>query len=429
MKKLISLALASTLALSLVACSSSTTESSSGSTTTTTTPTVSADATTVVYWSMWESTEPQGIVIQQAADAFYAETGIYVDVEFKGRTGQREGLEPALDAGTTIDIFDEDIERVNVTWGRFTTDLEELAAAAGYEDTANSALVATSRELSIDGNLRTIAYQPSVMAWFYHPDIFDEAGITELPTTWDEFLAVCQAVKDAGYIPLTNDNAYMTAVFGTHLAHYVGDDGVADIVTNLDWENPAVLAAAEDFEELATLGYFSPNIESNVWPSGQNTEFALGQVAMYYNGSWVANEVRGMTGDGYEWGVFGYPELEGGINGTEAANFGGQCFAISDASTVKEEAFDFIMYLTRGDWDTTLAVETMGIPAEATNESWPVEIAAAKDVMDNLETRYSWAGGLETNVDATPALQANIQKLCGGSITAEEFVAAMIAST
>ena len=53
----------------------------------------------LVYWSMWEATEPQGKVIKEAVDQFSADTGITVDLQFKGRTGIREGLQPALDAG------------------------------------------------------------------------------------------------------------------------------------------------------------------------------------------------------------------------------------------------------------------------------------------------------------------------------------------
>ena len=94
-----------------------------------------AEGGTLVYWSMWESTEPQGQAIQKAIDAFTAETGIKVDAQFKGRTGIREGLQPALDAGTNIDLFDEDIDRVNKTWGQYLLDLEDLAKAADYEAT------------------------------------------------------------------------------------------------------------------------------------------------------------------------------------------------------------------------------------------------------------------------------------------------------
>ena len=91
-----------------------------------------AEGGTLVYWSMWEATEPQGQAIQKAIDAFTAETGIKVDAQFKGRTGIREGLQPALDAGTNIDLFDEDIDRVNKTWGQYLLDLEDLAKAADY---------------------------------------------------------------------------------------------------------------------------------------------------------------------------------------------------------------------------------------------------------------------------------------------------------
>ena len=83
----------------------------------------SGDGGSLVYWSMWEATEPQGKVIKEAVDQFSADTGIAVDLQFKGRTGIREGLQPALDAGTNIDLFDEDIDRVNKTWGAYIMDL------------------------------------------------------------------------------------------------------------------------------------------------------------------------------------------------------------------------------------------------------------------------------------------------------------------
>ena len=89
--------------------------------------TVQAADDTLVYWSMWEATEPQGQVIQEAVDAYTEQTGVKVDLQFKGRTGNREALQPALDGGTQIDIFDEDIDRVNGMYGKYLLDLEDLA--------------------------------------------------------------------------------------------------------------------------------------------------------------------------------------------------------------------------------------------------------------------------------------------------------------
>ncbi len=54
--------------------------------------------------------EPQAKVIKEAISKYEKDTGVKVDVQFKGRTGQREGLEPALSAKQQIDLFDEDVK-------------------------------------------------------------------------------------------------------------------------------------------------------------------------------------------------------------------------------------------------------------------------------------------------------------------------------
>ena len=140
-KKVMALVMASAMAFSLTACggggeSTETTAAPAAPAETTAAPAGGGEAAApegdgsgLVYWSMWDAAEPQAQAIKQSIEAFTAETGIAVDVQFKGRTGIREGLQPALDAGTNIDLFDEDIDRVNSTWGSYLLDLEELAKA------------------------------------------------------------------------------------------------------------------------------------------------------------------------------------------------------------------------------------------------------------------------------------------------------------
>ena len=328
-----------------------------------------------------------------------------------------------------IDLFDEDIDRVNTTWIAYLADLEELAAAKDYEATANAGLIAACREVA-GGTLKSVPYQPNVFNFFYNQSIFDQAGITQVPTTWPELLDACEKIKNAGYIPITCDDAYIMCMLGYHLARLVGEEGVRDIVMNGNWaENPAVLQAAQAYEELASKGYLSPTIGSSVWPMNQNGELALGIAAMYLNGSWLPNEVKEMTGPDFVWGCFSYPALEGGVTGTEAANYGAQVFAINDKSEVKEAAFDLICYITKGQFDAMMAEESVGIPADTTNTQWPAMLAGVQPVMESLTTRYSWAAGIESNVNMTPIIKENFQKLCGGQLTAQEFVDAMEAAS
>lgn len=388
----------------------------------------SAEGKTIVYWSMWESTEPQGQVIQKAVDAYMAASGNTVDLQFKGRTGIREGLEPALEAGTVIDLFDEDIDRVNKMWGKYLLDLEELSKAGDYEATAIAGLIGACREVG-GGTLKSIPYQPNVFNVFYNKEIFAEAGITAEPTTWAEFLDVCEKIKAAGYIPLTSDDAYIQTNLGYHLARLLGEAGVHKVVTEGLWaEEPAVLKAAQDYQELFDKGYLSPTMGSSVWPANQNGELALGDAAMYLNGSWLPNEVKAMTGPDFQWGCFAYPALEGGVTGVEAANYGAQVLAINVKTEVAEEAFEIIKYITKGEFDLLLSQESVGIPADTSNTEWPAMLAGVKPVMDSLTTRFSWAAGIEDNADATPIIKENFQKLVSGTLDAQGFVDAMEAA-
>ena len=49
--------------------------------------------------------------------------------------------------------------------------------------------------------------------------------------------------------------------------------------------------------------------------------------------------------------------------------------------------------------------------------------------MDSLTVRFPWAAGIQDNNDMTPIIVENFKKLCGGAITAEEFVANLVAAS
>ncbi len=50
--------------------------------------------------------------------------------------------------------------------------------------------------LTIDGQIYSIPEALSTRLMYYRTDLFEQAGITEPPTTWDEFLAALQAVNN-----------------------------------------------------------------------------------------------------------------------------------------------------------------------------------------------------------------------------------------
>lgn len=391
----------------------------------------------LVYWAMWSEDEPQAKVIKEAIAKYTEDTGVAVDVQFKGRNGQREGLQPALDAKQNIDLFDEDVNRVNGAWGKYLLDLEDLAkdyeAEHGNETLFKIARNAYGQEHEGDATLHSIPFQPSIFGFFYNKTLFDKAGVEAPPTTWEELEAACAKLKEADIAPITADDAYMTAFIGLHLGKYLGQDGVKSLVmgeevngVTVKWDDPKVLAAAESMADFATKGYFSKNITTNAYPAGQNQEFAPGDAAIVPCGSWLPNEAKASVAEDLEWGYFNYPSVPDGTDDSTANNIANQVYAINKDSKMAKEAMELITYITTGEFDKMMTEEALCIPTDKANaDAWPTELQGVKEGFDATASFYDWAAGVESNNDLTPSLKENTIKLVGGSIDGAGFVSAM----
>ena len=87
----------------------------------------------LTMWSMWSAGEVQANAIQAAADAFEAETGAHVNIEWKGRDVNTL-ISAALESGEKLDIFEDDYNRIGHAYAPYTYDLTEMADAVGYDD-------------------------------------------------------------------------------------------------------------------------------------------------------------------------------------------------------------------------------------------------------------------------------------------------------
>lgn len=387
-----------------------------------------AEKAKLVYWTMWNEAEPQGMVIAEAVAAFTKETGIKVEVNFNGRE-IRKTLQPALDAGETIDLFDEDIERVLNAWGKYILPLDEYAAKAysttggkAYNTVVNKTLYNLAKELG-GGSVKNIPYQPSAFVTLYNKDLFAKAGITGTPKTWSDFLAACEKLKAVGVPAITVDDAYMACFFGYNMDRLVGEKETLRMVNDKDFTGPQVLEFGKIWENMAKKGYISPKAASNIWPAGQVEEMAVGKVAMYLNGTWLPNEIKAQAPN-LNWGAFAWPAMSSKGDGIEANNYGCQSFAINKNTKYPEEAFRLIVWLTTGEWDERLAKESIGIPA-GNNTAWPVQLAEAKVIVDNTTNRLDWAVGMENDPEINAKIKENFAKLIKGDLNAEGFAAAM----
>lgn len=387
----------------------------------------------LVYWSMWNSTEPQAVELQKGIESFMVKhPNVNVKINWNGRE-IRKTLQPALDNGQKIDIWDEDLERVVKNWGDYALVVDDYlkktydtTGGKPYVDTVMSNLIELGRGFSEDGTVKAVPYQPFVFAFMYNKEHFETAGVEAVPETWEEFLATCEKLKAAGYTPMTTDDAYVDTLIGYHLARLKGTEWVEELVkdkTNAMWDDPAVMQAAKDFETLASNGYVSSTVAANKWPAGQQ-DVAAGTVSMYLNGTWLVNEIMGSTGPDFKWGTFAYPSVKGGVDGLNAANYGSQAFQINKDCENPDMAFELLVHLTTGEVDNSIAKASFGVPVSG-DANWPTQLLEAKAVFENLDTFYPWAAGIQADTDKLPVIAEAFTKLLGGTITAEEFVEQM----
>ncbi len=391
-------------------------------------------AVKLVWWSMWNESEPQAKVFKDAVEDYMAKhPGVDILIQWNGRD-IRKTLPPALDAGTTIDIWEQGDEYAVKTWQNYALKLDPYYEKSypttngkAYKDVIIPSLYNLDKTYSTDGALYIVPHSPYLVSVMYNKDLFEKAGVSlkSVGATWSEFIQACEKLKAAGITPITFDDAYADLPLGIHLDRlYGGYEPVEALVkdrTGELWDDPRVLQTAKDFEYLASNGYFSDQIATNKYPAGQQ-EFATGQVAMYLqNGSWLPNEVRTVAGDDFNWGQFAYPVVDNNKDGGTGGIFGSQCFMINKDCENPDVAFDLIVFLTTGEWGKKFADDTMGIPMDV-NTAWTRQLEDDKAIFMSLDKVYPWSGGLGSDSEAFPIIKKEFISLVSGKISAEDFV-------
>ncbi|MGP3964047.1 ABC transporter substrate-binding protein [Nonomuraea sp. 3N208] len=214
-----------------------------------------------------------------------------IDIEFSTAPPVAEyiaALQTRLVSGTGADVFVIAAEnKTNLVQGGFVKDL------TGKPFMANMSKFNTEA-WSVDGK----AYGMSISSWsagiLYNKDLLAKAGVTEFPTKWDDFIALCQKLKAAGTTPYHESVAGMPLTFAALVGHEnarQGGDVDAQIFAGKKkfgdlWNGPLTT-----FNQLFTSGVLGKDAVSL---KGEQIvdEFANGRVAMIPAGPWDVTSLR-----------------------------------------------------------------------------------------------------------------------------------------
>ena len=132
---------------------------------------------------------------------------------------------------------------------------------------------------------------------FYNTKVLADAGVTDMPTTWEEFLALCETLKGKGVTPIAlgSKNRWPAQFwFDYLLLGTAGPDYRAKLMEgSAAYDDAEVKAAMAMWKELADRGYFASNANADEWTDASN-RVARGDAAMTLMGTWITGYWNGL---------------------------------------------------------------------------------------------------------------------------------------
>ena len=308
-KKTLSVLLTATMAAALLAGCGST----EGATTTTTDSgetsdeSASAAGTTITIMASQDWIEDSE---QELGAKFEEETGIHVDYQILPADQYQDVLLTRLNSGEGPDIFMCQSGFAIET----TYKVQDNAVDLSNESWADSYSVFSAEQTSVDGVNYGMTYYDTTTDYYmiYNKKIMEEAGVTAIPTTFDEFEAACQKVLDSGITPIYEpvaDGWHQTMLWTENGQVFDKlEPGIIDKLNNNEAtfaDDEYMLEALTELNDLAQKGYFGDNYLSDEFANAESYlasgEYWMCMLKPGAIGSIVANEsnTAGYTEDDF----------------------------------------------------------------------------------------------------------------------------------
>ncbi|MCH7583767.1 MAG: extracellular solute-binding protein [Acidobacteria bacterium] len=296
-------------------------------------------------FAVWADDSAEGTNFAMVIAQFEADTG--VDVTYTG---------VATDASTVLSTRVEGGDPPDVAFLPQPGLMVDLVARGALVDIngavgsiVNDNYARVWRDLgTVDGTLYGVWFKGANKSTvWYDVAAFDAAGV-EPPSTWDEWIAVSQALVDAGAGAISvggADGWTLSDWFENAYIRVAGSDNYDALFTGeLSWEDQTVKDTLEFLGQILTEDFMnggSANALQTGFVDSVTDVYTAGDAAVVYEGDFVAGVIAGETtavaGTGFDF--FDFPS----IDGSGPSVIGGGDVAVTFTGT--EAAMAFLRYL------------------------------------------------------------------------------------
>lgn len=342
----------------------------------------SGDGDVTITWWHNSNTSPGKDYYEQVASDFEADhPGVTVEISAMQHEDMLTKLDAAFQSGDVPSVY---MER----GGGELADHVEAGLTKDISDAAADEIAKIGGSVAgwqVDGKTYGLPFSLGVVGFWYNKDLFEQAGITEAPTTMADLDSAVEKLKAAGVEPISvgAGDKWPAAHYWYYFAlRQCSQDVLTDAVKSLDFSDDCFVRAGEDLEALVATEPFNSGFLSTPAQSGPTSAsglLATGKVAMELAGHWEPGVMQGLTEDGNGLGEatgwFPFPEVDGGEGDPAAQLGGGDAWAVSQDAP--DEAVDFVKYLLSDEVQQGFAENDMGLPTNPTASQYVADPALA----------------------------------------------------
>ncbi|MEQ6377892.1 extracellular solute-binding protein [Bacillaceae bacterium S4-13-56] len=203
-------------------------------------------------------------------------------------------LKTRFASGEAPDVFVVEGPEQLELWEEYLTDLSE-------EPWVEHSLPFAKEQMMKDGKLYGMPMNIEGFGFIYNKDLFEEAGITELPKTESELKEAVEKLNDAGITPFANGFATWWAI-GLHLPNiaFAHQDDPFKYIEQLNNGDTSISENEKFYELQELLDFMLENGTPNPLSTDLNTQltlFASGEAAMVHQGNWTEPTIFGINPD------------------------------------------------------------------------------------------------------------------------------------
>jgi raffinose/stachyose/melibiose transport system substrate-binding protein len=287
----------------------------------------------------------------------------------------------------------------------------------------------------VDGKVVCMPLYIAPALWYYNKAMFAQAGVdpqtwaNPLQPTWEEFLAACEALKEAGIVPIAlgNADAWPGMMIYSAFANRIGgNDPLFNAISGENggaYTDASFVRAGELVQELNSKGYF-PEGYNGIGGEQKYALFTQERGAMIFQGSWMLGYIKSDAPDGFEFGFFNTPSFSEGNPNSQSDVMGGvDALWISANSKNPQQAGEFLNSFVDAEIAKSFASETENISVvKGVMETFSADsvLAQMAQILSSAPSLVPW-WDVEMPAPVTEEMMNNMQALFGGEITPQEF--------